>query len=125
MKHFLSLLFVLFIFSITSCDEDIIPTAIFTINEQVLTNNSDTFTGDIVGGFISEGGQSTKSFTWQNDLTTAFYGVLLTEKLVKVTAMAVEQVEAHVKIAQDLFDAGAATNFDVLRAKVQLANIKS
>jgi outer membrane protein TolC len=59
------------------------------------------------------------------DVTTAFYGVLLTEKLVKVTDMAVDQVEAHVKIAQDLLDAGAATKFDVLRAKVQLANTKS
>jgi outer membrane protein TolC len=59
------------------------------------------------------------------DVTTAFYGVLLTEKLVKVTEMAVSQVEAHVKIAQDLVDAGVATNFDLLRAKVQLANINS
>lgn len=59
------------------------------------------------------------------DATTAFYGVLLTEKLVKVTEMAVAQVEAHVKIAQDLVDAGVATEFDLLRAKVQLANINS
>ena len=59
------------------------------------------------------------------DVTTLFYGVLLTERLVKVAEMAVDQVEAHVKIAQDLVDAGMATNFDLLRAKVQLANIKS
>lgn len=59
------------------------------------------------------------------DVTTSFYGILLTEKLVKVAEMAVVQVEAHVKIAQDLVDAGMATNFDLLRAKVQLANIKS
>jgi len=59
------------------------------------------------------------------DVTTSFYGVLLTEKLVKVAEMAVDQVEAHVKIAQDLVDVGMATNFDLLRAKVQLANIKS
>jgi outer membrane protein TolC len=59
------------------------------------------------------------------DVTSAFYGVLLTEKLVKVTEMAVDQVEAHVKVAQNLVDAGVATNFDLLRAKVQLANTKS
>jgi len=59
------------------------------------------------------------------DVTTTFYGVLLTEKLAKVTEMAVAQVEAHVKTAQDLVDAGVATNFDLLRAKVQLANINS
>ena len=59
------------------------------------------------------------------DTTKAFYGVLLTDKLVKVTQMAVDQVQAHLKTAQDLVDAGMATNFDLLRAKVQLANIKS
>jgi len=59
------------------------------------------------------------------DTTKAFYGVLLTEQLVKVTQMAVDQVQAHTKTAQDLVDAGMATNFDLLRAKVQLANIKS
>ena len=57
--------------------------------------------------------------------TAAFYGVLLTEKLVKVTDMAVDQVEAHMKVAQDLVAAGVATNFDLLRARVQLANTKS
>lgn len=59
------------------------------------------------------------------DTTQAFYGVLLTDELVKVTSMAVDQVKAHVKVAQDLVDAGMATNFDLLRAKVQLANIQS
>jgi outer membrane protein len=59
------------------------------------------------------------------DTTKAFYGVLLTDELVKVSEMAVEQVKAHVKTAQDLVDAGMATNFDLLRAKVQLANIQS
>jgi outer membrane protein TolC len=59
------------------------------------------------------------------DVTTSFYGVLLTAELVKVTGMAVDQVQAHVKTAQDLVDAGVATNFDLLRAKVQLANTKS
>jgi len=59
------------------------------------------------------------------DVTKAFYGVLLTEKLVNVAEKAVSQVEAHVKVAQDLLDAGMATDFDLLRAKVQLANFKS
>jgi len=59
------------------------------------------------------------------DTTKAFYGVLLADQLVTVTEMAVDQVQAHVKIAQDLLDAGMATDFDLLRAKVQLANIRS
>ena len=59
------------------------------------------------------------------DVTTSFYRILLAEKLVKVAEMALDQVQAHVKTAHDLVDAGVATNFDLLRAKVQLANIKS
>jgi len=59
------------------------------------------------------------------DTTQAFYGVLLTQELVNVTRLAVDQVNAHVKVAQDLVNAGMATNFDLLRAKVQLANIQS
>jgi outer membrane protein len=59
------------------------------------------------------------------DTTKAFYGVLLTDQLVRVTEMAVDQVQSHVKIAQDLVNAGMATDFDLLRAKVQFANIKS
>jgi len=59
------------------------------------------------------------------DTTKAFYDVLLTDKLVKVMEMALNQVQAHTKTAQDLVDAGMATNFDLLRAKVQLANTRS
>ena len=59
------------------------------------------------------------------EVTTTFYNILLTEKLVEVAEMAVEQVQAHLETAQDLVDAGMTTSFDLLRAKVQLANIRS
>jgi outer membrane protein TolC len=59
------------------------------------------------------------------DVTMSFYDVLLMEKLLEVAEMALDQVQAHVDTAQNLVDAGAATNFDLLRAKVQLANIRS
>jgi len=59
------------------------------------------------------------------EVTKAFYGVVLAQEFVKVSEMAVEQVEKHVKTAEDLKEAGVATNFDVLRASVQLANVRS
>ncbi|MBM3235383.1 TolC family protein [Candidatus Poribacteria bacterium] len=59
------------------------------------------------------------------DVTNAFYGVVLVQEFVKVSEKAVAQVEKHVKTANDLFEAGVATNFDVLRASVQLANVRS
>ena len=55
----------------------------------------------------------------------AFYRVLITQEFVKVAEQSVELVEKQLGIAQTSLDAGAATNFDVLRAKVQLANAKS
>ncbi|MFQ6040460.1 MAG: TolC family protein [Candidatus Poribacteria bacterium] len=59
------------------------------------------------------------------DVTNAFYGVVLAQEFVTVSEKAVAQVEKHVQTANDLFEAGVATNFDVLRASVQLANVRS
>jgi outer membrane protein TolC len=59
------------------------------------------------------------------DVTNSFYGVLLAQEFVKVAEDAVSQVEKHYKTANDLKNAGVATNYDVLRASVQLANTRS
>ena len=58
-------------------------------------------------------------------VTEAFYGVLLTQEYLKVAEQAVELVEAQVKVAQQLRDAGVATDFEVLRAQVQLSSVQS
>ena len=59
------------------------------------------------------------------DVSEAFYRVLLSIEFVKVSEQTVELVEKQLKIAENLFEAGASTNFDVLRAEVLLANAKS
>ena len=59
------------------------------------------------------------------DVSEAFYRVLLSVEFVKVSEQTVELVEKQLKIALNLFEAGASTNFDVLRAEVLLANAKS
>ena len=59
------------------------------------------------------------------DVSEAFYRVLLSLQFVKVSEQTVELVEKQLKIAQNLFEAGASTNFDILRAEVLLANAKS
>ena len=59
------------------------------------------------------------------DVSDAFYRVLLSLEFVKVSEQTVELVEKQLKIAQNLFDAGASTNFDILRAEVLLANARS
>ena len=59
------------------------------------------------------------------DVSEAFYSVLLATEFVKVNQQTVDLVAQQLKIARNLFDAGASTNFDVLRAEVSLANAKS
>ena len=59
------------------------------------------------------------------DVSESFYRALLSHEFVKVSEQTVELVDKQLKIAQTLFEAGASTNFDILRAEVLLANAKS
>ena len=59
------------------------------------------------------------------DVATAFYRLLLSMEFVKVSKQTVEFSNRQLEIAQDLLSSGASTNFDVIRAKVQVANAKS
>lgn len=59
------------------------------------------------------------------DVYEAFYRVLIAQEFVEVANQGVELVKKQLKIAESSFNAGATTNFDVLRAKVQLANTES
>ena len=59
------------------------------------------------------------------DVSEAFYGALIAQEFVRVARQSVNLVEKQLGIAEASLQAGAATGFDVLRAKVQLANAKS
>ena len=59
------------------------------------------------------------------DVSEAFYAVLIAQEFVRVVQQSVTLVEKQLGIAEASLKAGAATDFDVLRAKVQLANAKS
>ncbi|MDI6784888.1 MAG: TolC family protein [bacterium] len=54
----------------------------------------------------------------------AFYNVLLSQELVRVNQQAVAVAEAHLKNAQSHFRAGTVSNYEVLRAEVEVANTK-
>jgi outer membrane protein len=53
-----------------------------------------------------------------------FYDLLLARDLVEVNELAVKLFEENLENVQSKFDAGLVSNFEVLRAKVELANIK-
>lgn len=59
------------------------------------------------------------------DVSEAFYGALVAQEFVRVAQQSVSLVEEQLVIAEASLEAGAATHFDVLRAKVQLANAQS
>ncbi len=59
------------------------------------------------------------------DVSEAFYRVLVAQEFVRVSQQSVALVEKQLGIAQASLAAGVATDFDVLRAKVQLANAES
>ncbi len=59
------------------------------------------------------------------DVSEVFYGVLIAQEFVRVAQQSVTLVEKQLGIAEASLRAGAATDFDVLRAKVQLANASS
>lgn len=73
----------------------------------------------------SEHGLESAKQQLEFEVTKAFYGIVLTQKFIDVSKEAMAQVEKHHKTAEDLRDAGVATDYDVLRASVQLANMRS
>ena len=58
------------------------------------------------------------------DVTTAFYDVLLAKEFVDIARQNLEQKERHLDEARRRFDAGVATDFDVLSAEVAVANAR-
>lgn len=58
------------------------------------------------------------------EVKRAFYGCLLAREFVKVSKEAVELAEKHLTNVKNLYEVGMASQFDLLRAEVQLANLK-
>lgn len=55
----------------------------------------------------------------------AFYGVLIAQEFVEVAKQSVELVKLQLAQTESSFSVGTTTQFEVLRAKVQFANVKS
>lgn len=64
----------------------------------------------------------------QNKITfqvkKAFYGVLLAQENAKVTEKALDQAKRHLAVVENLFEAGVASRFDLLRTRVEVANLQ-
>ena len=57
-------------------------------------------------------------------VTDAFYGILILEEMVKLSRESLVQLERHAKSVETRYKAGLVPQFELLRAQVQVANLK-
>ena len=58
------------------------------------------------------------------NVVNLFYNILLAKELNKVREESIARIEDHLKAVEERYDKGYASEFEVLRVKVQLANAK-
>lgn len=59
-----------------------------------------------------------------NGVATAFYGILLSQEMVKIARESLALAEKHLDNVTTLKNAGAATEYDLLRARVNVENLR-
>lgn len=57
------------------------------------------------------------------NVTTTYYGVLLTEEAVNVAEHSYEVAQSHLESTREMYDAGLVSEYDVLRAQVEVTNL--
>ncbi|HDS08941.1 MAG TPA: TolC family protein [Firmicutes bacterium] len=60
----------------------------------------------------------------QYNIKKAFYNIMLAGEFIKIFQESLALAEAQLRIAQTRFESGEASDFDVLRAEVQISNLK-
>ncbi|OGF46753.1 MAG: hypothetical protein A2452_09370 [Candidatus Firestonebacteria bacterium RIFOXYC2_FULL_39_67] len=58
------------------------------------------------------------------EVKSGFYSLVMSEQMVKVLEETRKSLQAHVEVVQKRYEAGLASKFELLRAKVQLANVE-
>ena len=58
------------------------------------------------------------------NVTKTFYGIVVLKELVKLTEESYEQTKRHIDVVRKRYNAGLTSDFDLLRAEVQLKNME-
>ena len=114
MKHtFYSLLFICSLFAIVSCGDDDEPsfTSTVSVNGSVLFDDGDDFNGDVDGDFTSDGGTATRTFLWDNALSTADYNADITATNEGSFQMIVKDADGNVVLDKSLSGAVEPDSF--------------
>ncbi|GBF21587.1 hypothetical protein C21_03773 [Arenibacter sp. NBRC 103722] len=88
--------------TVVSCSKDDDPTARITVNGTVLVGDVSDFNGDIDASFTGNGGSLTRSFVWNNSLTTADYNADITATAEGTFRMVVEDSTGEVVLDRSL-----------------------
>ncbi len=105
-------LFVFPIFLIFSCDDDEPAfTTNVSVNGSVLFDDNDDFSGDVDGDFTSDGGSATRTFLWQNALSTADYNADITATTEGSFQMIVRDADGNVVLDKSLSGAVEPDSF--------------
>ncbi len=77
-----------------------------------------------IGERIAELNVVRKKQEIQYSVTDAFYGLLVLEETVLLSRQSLAQLERHARVVETRYKAGLVSQFDLLRAQVQVANLK-
>lgn len=58
------------------------------------------------------------------DVTAAYYGLVVAQEMLKVAEELLRQTQDHLAVVRARYKEGSASNYDLLRSEVQLANLK-
>ena len=96
-------LLVISFFLMVSCSEDDPAlSATVTVNGKVLFENGGDFNGDVDGDFTGDGGTATRTFLWQNNLTTADYNADITATTEGTFKMVVKDADENIVLDRSL-----------------------
>ena len=88
--------------ALMSCsDDDASPMVQVKVN-NVIFDNGDDFNGDVDGDFIGDGGSATKTFDWQNNLSTADYNADITASSEGIFKMVVKDADGTIVLDRSL-----------------------
>ncbi len=94
---------------------------------QPVFNGGKEYIGRSQAGLAKEASIQDRERTKQEtvyNVVKAYYGLLLAKEYARVALQSLDASEANVKLAQARYKAGAVLQSDLLRAKVQLAEVK-
>lgn len=86
---------------VTGCSKDDGPMAQVRVN-GVVFDNGDDFIGDVDGDFIGTGGSDSRTFVWQNSLSTADYNADITATSEGVFQMVVRDADETIVLDRSL-----------------------